>query len=107
MPGQSVCVGNDVHRCGDDGRPGEAVTQSCDVEAGMICRNGECRSACQVAEGQPSNVGCEFWAVDLDQQDGLGNDPASEPWGLARSNVGSDLPVRPVVIAAARSRVVP
>ncbi len=87
VPGQSVCVGNDVHRCGDDGRPGEAVTQACDVEGGMLCRNGECRSACQVAEGQPSNVGCEFWAVDLDQQDAL-NDPASAPWGVALSNVG-------------------
>lgn len=86
-PGESVCVGNDVHRCGDDGRPGDAAVQSCDVAAGMLCRNGACASACQLAENQPSNVGCEFWAVDLDQQDAL-NDPASAPWGVALSNVG-------------------
>jgi hypothetical protein len=30
-------------------------------------------------------VGCEFWAVDLDQQDKY-NDPASAPWGVVLSN---------------------
>lgn len=86
VPGQSVCVGNDVHRCGDDGQPG-ALTEACDVAGAMLCRNGACASACAIAENQPSNVGCEFWAVDLDQQDAL-NDPASAPWGVALSNVG-------------------
>jgi len=87
VPGQTVCVGNDVHRCGDDGRPLAASIESCDVANAMLCRQGACTPACRVAENQPSNVGCEFWAVDLDQQDAL-NDPASAPWGLALSNVG-------------------
>jgi hypothetical protein len=88
LPGGTVCVGNDVQRCGDDGRPTGEVTQTCDVAAAMFCRDGACRSACQLAEDQPSNVGCEFWAVDLDQQDSF-NDPASAPWGVALSNVGA------------------
>lgn len=113
VAGQSVCVGNDVHRCGDDGEPG-AVTEACDVANAMLCRNGACVSACQTAENQPSNVGCEFWAVDLDQQDAL-NDPASAPWGVALSNVGESparvtveintapvgQPVQTMVVAAA------
>lgn len=86
-PGEAVCVGNEVRRCDAAGRPGDEVTQTCDLAGGMICRSGTCVSACQVAENQPSNVGCEFWAVDLDQQDGF-NDPASAPWGVALSNVG-------------------
>jgi hypothetical protein len=94
VPGQAVCVGNDVHRCGDDGRPG-ALTEACDVAGAMLCRNGACASACQIAENQPSNVGCEFWAADLDQQDAL-NDPANAPWGVALSNVG-DSPARVTV----------
>ena len=87
VPGQSVCVGNEVRRCGDDGQPGAEATEACDVAGAMLCRNGACASACQIAENQPSNVGCDFWAVDLDQQDAL-NDPASAPWGVALSNVG-------------------
>ncbi len=42
---------------------------------------------CNDAADKPSNIGCEFWAVDMDQQDGL-SDPASAPWGVAISNVG-------------------
>lgn len=88
VPGGYVCVGNDVHQCGEDGQPTGEVVEACDVSAGMVCTNGACAGACQVAEDQPSNVGCEFWAVDLDQQDGF-NDPASAPWGVALSNVGA------------------
>lgn len=88
VPGQQVCVGNEIHLCGDNGLPGDEVITTCDAAAGQVCSAGVCAGACQVAEGAPSNVGCEFWAVDLDQQDGL-SDPASAPWGVALSNVGA------------------
>lgn len=42
---------------------------------------------CDDAANKPSNLGCEFWAVDMDQQDGL-SDPASMPWGVAISPAG-------------------
>lgn len=42
---------------------------------------------CDDAANKPSNFGCEFWAVDMDQQDGL-SDPASAPWGVAISPAG-------------------
>ena len=41
---------------------------------------------CLDAANKPSNIGCEFWAVDMDQQDAF-NDPASAPWGVAISPV--------------------
>jgi hypothetical protein len=87
-PGQRTCVGNEVHECSAEGKPEGPIVETCDVGAGLTCSFGVCKTACQVAEDKPTNVGCEFWAVDLDQQDGGGNDPASEPWGLAISNVG-------------------
>jgi len=87
IPGAKACVGNEVHACTDDGKIDGAVVEVCDVDAGLTCAAGACTNACQIAEGQPSNVGCEFWAVDLDQQDGF-NDPASAPWGVALSNAG-------------------
>ncbi len=87
VPGSTTCVGNEVHECSADGQNFDKVVETCDVAGGKVCSQGACAGACQVAADQPSNVGCEFWAVDLDQQDGL-NDPASEPWGVALSNVG-------------------
>jgi len=42
---------------------------------------------CDDAANKPSNFGCEFWAVDMDQQDAF-NDPASAPWGIAVSAAG-------------------
>ena len=42
---------------------------------------------CDEAADKPSNFGCEFWAVDMDQQDAF-NDPASAPWGVAISPAG-------------------
>ena len=86
LAGANTCVGNEVHACGADGTVGELVT-TCDVASGQTCLDGECKSGCAVAADKPSNVGCEFWAVDLDQQDGF-SDPASMPWGVVLSNAG-------------------
>lgn len=86
-PGSLVCVGSAVHRCSADGSNTDELVEQCDVGNGKICGNGKCGTACEIAADQPSNVGCEFWAVDLDQQDGL-NDPASAPWGVVLSNAG-------------------
>lgn len=40
-------------------------------------------------EPPPSNVGTEFWAVQLDQQAG-GQNPVTAPWGVVLSNTGAD-----------------
>jgi hypothetical protein len=69
---------------------GTQMVEVCDVGAGQVCSGGACGDACAVAADQPSNVGCEFWAVDLDQQDGF-NDPASAPWGVVLSNAGQTM----------------
>ena len=87
VPGSTVCDGNEVHECAADGMSSDEVVKQCDVSKGEICSNGKCGTACDLAAEQPSNVGCEFWAIDLDQQDGF-NDPASAPWGVVVSNAG-------------------
>jgi hypothetical protein len=86
VPGNTVCVGNDVHDCDDQGQIG-GLDHSCDPSKGEICDNGECKPECQVADESPSNVGCEFWAVDLPNERGL-NNAAAEPWGVVLSNAG-------------------
>lgn len=87
LPGGTGCVGNAVHECDAEGKPTGPLVETCDGDAGLTCDKGECKTGCEIAADSPSNVGCEFWAVDLDQQDGF-NDPASIPWGLAFSNTG-------------------
>lgn len=89
-PGGGVCSGNEVHQCSSDGKVTGTVIQVCDPNKGEICSGGKCGTLCDLAADQPSNVGCEFWAVDLDQQDSF-NDPASAPWGIVLSNA-SDTP---------------
>jgi hypothetical protein len=84
-PNELVCVGDEVHRCAADGMSMDELVETCDVAAALTCHEGACQDACTVADTQPSNIGCEFWAADLDQQDGF-NDPASAPWGVVLSN---------------------
>lgn len=94
QPGADTCVGNDVHRCSDAGEPGDLV-QQCDANAGLVCSGGACKTPCEAAKDKPSYLGCEFWAVDLDNEYAPGilggpplNDAAGAPWGVALSNVG-------------------
>ncbi len=85
--GGKMCVGNDVHQCTDKGEAG-AFVKTCDA-TGDFCVAGECKSGCDAAEQQASNVGCEFWAVDLDNEYSSFNDAAGAPWGVVVSNFGA------------------
>ena len=52
--------------CGGDGCGG-----SCgDCEQGTLCADGLCKSNCDLIAGVASNLGCDFWAVDLDNIEG-------------------------------------
>lgn len=62
-PGTSVCEGGDVHACDAGGNVG-GVTAAC--TGADICQNGACVDACMDAATNRSYVGCEYWAVDLD-----------------------------------------
>lgn len=87
-PGGTTCVGNAIHECTSDGEPGAAVRE-CDVSLGEFCSKGECRTECDLVEGSPSNVGCEFWAVHLPNErnsGGFGTPAAFMPWGVVLSN---------------------
>lgn len=85
-PGGTTCVGYEVHECGADGLPG-ALVETCDGAQGQICGNGKCGTECDIISGSPSNVGCEFWAVDLPNTRGI-DDAASDPWGVVLTNAG-------------------
>jgi hypothetical protein len=65
LPGSSRCDGQTVLRCDATGS-GEAVESTCDTSADQACREGACSNLCALARQRRSNVGCEYWAVDLD-----------------------------------------
>lgn len=63
-PNATRCTGSDVEACAADGS-GYAVQATC-TGVGIGCRNGGCVDLCGEAAVQRSNVGCEYWAADLD-----------------------------------------
>jgi hypothetical protein len=66
-PDHTRCNGNDVEQCGDDGATW-TVVDTCDPAAGESCdaASGVCINPCATAAVGHSNIGCEYWAVDLD-----------------------------------------
>jgi hypothetical protein len=90
-PGQDYCGGpgnNQVWTCAADGSAGVEV-QDCGT---MACSNGMCKGACAAALDQPSNVGCDFWAVDLPNEATALNNAAAEQFALVIAN-DNDYPV--------------
>ncbi len=65
LPDSLGCQDRQVIRCDPNGAVSE-VLETCDSEAGLACRNGACVNLCGEAATKRSNLGCEYWAVDLD-----------------------------------------
>jgi hypothetical protein len=63
VPGTTACMNGDVYSCDANGNPG---TLSMQCTGSTICQNGACIDACMDAVANRSYVGCEYWAVDLD-----------------------------------------
>jgi hypothetical protein len=65
QPRTSRCGGQTVLACDDTGDVESEVT-TCDTTQDVACREGACVNLCAVAAERRSNVGCEYWAADLD-----------------------------------------
>lgn len=64
VPGQLACADLDSVRICN--QAGTGWNPSVDCGAGEACLAGACVSACELASASKSNVGCEFWAVDME-----------------------------------------
>ncbi len=63
-PGYGMCVNsNSFRKCLPDGS-GYGEPEDC--ELGKTCVGGMCLSLCEADIKQNTNVGCQYWAVDLD-----------------------------------------
>ncbi len=94
FPDEEYCDGQDVKLCSHDGESSEHV-KTCDPSVGEACRSGGCPQLCQLAFQEKSNVGCEYWAVDLDNAmiDAARN-AAAQQYAVVVSNPQHDVPVR-------------
>jgi len=90
VPGALTCDGADVVRCNDEGSE-RVLVETCSGER-EGCRDGVCVDLCARAATQRSNVGCEYWAVDLDNaviDDAL--NAAAQQFAVVLSNAEPDL----------------
>jgi hypothetical protein len=84
-PDTLSCDGNDIVRCSPDGQTWIYVS-TCDVARGDQCLNGRCVNGCDNADRLHSNVGCEYWPVDLDNAVTQGMDAAMQQYAVVVSN---------------------
>ena len=67
---------------------------ACDPTTGSACRDGLCQNLCMVAGVQKSNVGCEYWGVDLDNaMISATSNAAAQQYAIVVSNPQPDVPV--------------
>ena len=79
-PGEIFCFEGDVYECTGTDNEMELVEE---CPSPLICMNGMCidDDACGYAVANKSNIGCEYWAIDMD------NSTADQPYAIAVSNL--------------------
>jgi hypothetical protein len=90
--GGKMCVGNAIHTCDASNKPGEKIGE-CNGKT-EVCIGGECQGGCAAADVLTSNVGCEFWAVDLDQENDRSRTTPRAPRGASSSRTRVTRPRR-------------
>lgn len=90
-PEETRCAGATVTQCLLDGTA-YVERETCDPSKGFACREGSCQNLCARAQNEKSNVGCEYWAVDLDNAvPSRALNAAAQPFAVVLSSVEPDL----------------
>lgn len=64
VPGNKVCDNDRALVCASDGS-GYEIFEDCGTK-GLVCQGGICVNACDKDIKSNTNVGCDYWAIDLD-----------------------------------------
>lgn len=84
-PGNRKCEGQDIYECAGDGSEWIYIG-TCNPGKGELCIDGFCVIGCENAGRWKSNVGCEYYAVDLDNAVTQGLDASSQQFAVVVSN---------------------
>jgi len=99
VPASTTCageLGDRVDKCRADGS-GYDPGPTCKGE-GKACRRGVCDDLCGVARTQKSNIGCEYWAADLDNANvGASLNAAKQQFAVVVSNPQPDVAANVVI----------
>jgi hypothetical protein len=96
-PGGMQCQGQSIATCDAAGSSWQ-TTQACDVASGFACRDALCVQLCEQAAQQQSNIGCEYWGVDLDNADvSPSENAAAQQYAIVVSNAQPDVPANVTV----------
>ncbi len=93
LPGELTCEGASVLQCEPDGQRRTPI-ETCDGDRGYACRRGICTQLCEEATRQKSNIGCEYWPVDLDNAVTNQGNAALQQFAVIVSNPQPDLAAR-------------
>jgi hypothetical protein len=96
-PAKARCEGQTIMTCSADGSS-ERQGDTCDAAREIVCREGLCVALCEYAKRVKSNVGCEYWAADLDNANvGLSRNAAAQQYAIVVSNPQPDLAAHVVI----------
>lgn len=112
VPGEKRCEGELLVKICNDLGTGYEAHQQCDrARAGEQCDQGECVPLCVLSEKVKTNVGCDYWAADLDNAFvGVDLDAAAAPYAVVVSNPDENLTAQVTVYnneAAVEAAIVP
>lgn len=103
-PGAELCAANeiDILQCSDAGEIDCQPVRSCRPEEEEICVAGDaqadCPNACEIAVENASYVGCEYYAVDLDNANvGEALNAAAQQFAVVLSNPSPSLDATVIV----------
>jgi hypothetical protein len=97
LPASQTCSGQTVMSCDERGEVQTPIAE-CNTAAAEACRSGACVNLCLLAAEERSNVGCEYWAADLDNAVASGNlNAAAQQFAVVVSNPQPDLRARVVI----------
>jgi len=85
-PGELGCFEGQRAECNDQGTGWNQI-EACNAP-GEACRAGRCENLCENALDERSYLGCEFYAVDLDNFFGTDGNAAAQQYAVVVSNPG-------------------
>jgi IgGFc binding protein len=97
LPQGQACDGQTVMQCDSEGATQTPIME-CNTAAADACRGGSCVHLCTQASNQRSNVGCEYWAADLDNAVASADlNAAAQQFAVVVSNPQPDLTAHVVI----------